>query len=121
MRALGQLVAGIAHELRNPLAGILGLTEAVIEVGKVEGEDREDLVQVHKLSLRCKDIVDNLLRFARKERLEKAQVTIPDLLDQALGLLQHQVRASGVELIKDLASDLPPVMANHNQLVQVLF
>lgn len=121
LRALGQLVSGIAHELRNPLAGMLGLSESLLDEPKLDEESRADIDEIRKLSLRCKDIVDNLLRFARRETLEKKPAPPMELIDQALGLLAHQLRNDGVHLSKNIAADLPPVMVNQSQILQVFF
>jgi signal transduction histidine kinase len=121
MRALGQLVAGIAHELRNPLSGILGLADAILDSGNVVPEDREDIQHIKKLGFRCGDIVENLLRFARKESLEKAPIRIDEALAQALMILKSSIRTAGVEVLNEVPADLPSLLANQNQLVQVLF
>jgi signal transduction histidine kinase len=120
MAAFGQIGAGIAHEVKNPLAGILGCAQ--LSLRKVEGGSplQRNLELIEKETKRCKAIVENLLKFARQEKSVKEPTEINDVIRDACAIVNHQLELKGVRLEADLAGDLPPVVANANQIQQVI-
>ena len=120
MAAFGQLGAGIAHEVKNPLAGILGYAQ--LSLRKVEsGSTLEKNLQViEKETKRCKTIIDNLMKFARQEKVEHLPMEINRVVEDACAIVDHQLGINKVRLEKDLAPALPLLRGNGNQIQQVL-
>jgi signal transduction histidine kinase len=120
MAAFGQMGAGIAHEVKNPLAGILGYTQ--LSLRKMNKEDvlYKNLQVIEKETKRCRTIIDNLLKFARQEKVSFEPVEIYRVVDDAVAIVDHQLGMHKVKLEKDCAASLPRVMGNANQIQQVL-
>ncbi len=131
MAAIGQLAAGVAHEINNPLAGIMGYAQLASEhirarqqTGIPAAEVTRFLAYVEnmeKQSQRCKQIVQNLLRFARSSTLEEAQpVDVNSVIRETVSFLSHQMVSSRVELDLNLAENLPAIKGYSGKLQQVL-
>jgi signal transduction histidine kinase len=119
MAAFGQLGAGIAHEVKNPLAGILGYAQlALRKVGK-EDSTHQHLQIIEKETRRCKTIIENLLRFARQEPTEHALVDLNRVVEEGTAIVDHQLTIHRVTIEKRL-SPVPVIMGDGNQLQQVL-
>jgi signal transduction histidine kinase len=120
MAAFGQLGAGIAHEVKNPLAGILGYVQ--LSLRKVDGASplHGNLKIIEKETKRCKEIIDNLLKFARQEKVSFEPMDINRVVEETAALMDHQLGIHQIRLEKELAPDLPPVLGNANQIQQVL-
>lgn len=120
MAAFGQIGAGIAHEVKNPLAGILGYAQ--LSLRKVQEGDplHGNLKIIEKETKRCKNIIDNLMKFARQETVSFMATEINQVVGDAMAIVDHQLTINGVKLEKELAPDLPAVMGNANQIQQVL-
>lgn len=119
MAAFGQLGAGIAHEVKNPLAGILGCAQLAAEEASAGTQAQQDFQLIEKEARRCKSIIDNLLKFARQEKAEMQSTDINHAVEDAVAIVNHQMALNEVRLEKELESDLPPVLGNSNQLQQV--
>lgn len=120
MAAFGQLGAGIAHEVKNPLAGILGCAQLSLLDAEAGTSIHENLSLIEKETRRCKTIIENLLRFARQEKVAKDPVCLNDVVNDAAAITNHQLELAEVKLEKDLAPSLPLVLASGNQVQQVL-
>jgi len=120
MAAFGQMGAGIAHEVKNPLAGILGYTQ--LSLRKVEPDTLiyKNLLIIEKETKRCKEIIESLLKFARQEKYNLDLVDINQVIEDAAALVDHQLGINQIRLVKELLPSLPPVMGNSNQIQQVL-
>ncbi len=127
MAAVGQLGAGIAHELNNPLGGILGYAQFILEKFKRPEFGIEDLKacqryieSIEREAARCKGIVENLLKFSRKPISTKPEpVDIAKAIEETLSIIGHQLKLKNINVIKDLKPDLYKVMGMVNQLQQV--
>ncbi len=118
MGAFGQLSAGIAHEVKNPLAGILGHVQ--LAMGKSPSDDmKKHLDVIEKETRRCKAIVENLMRFARSEKAQLQPTNLEEVVQDTINLVDHQLSLSGCKILKDI-KPCPMVEANGNQLQQVL-
>jgi two-component system, NtrC family, sensor kinase len=127
MASLGELSAGVAHEINNPLAIIL--TERQILLDQAEqnpslGEQfkkdlKESLDQVDVQVNRCKRITHNLLRFSRRTRSVIEEVNLNTFLGEMVELMEREARSSGIKFLKDLHPNLKPVLSDPSQLQQV--
>jgi signal transduction histidine kinase len=120
MAAFGQLGAGFAHEIKNPLAGILGLVQIHLRHAEPGTPMHQGLQTMEKETKRCKAIIDNLLKFARQEKVALEPTDIAKVVEDSAAIMRHQLGIHQVELAVEIEPSLPPVMANGNQLQQVL-
>jgi two-component system NtrC family sensor kinase len=126
MSSLGQLAASIAHEINNPLAGILTFAKLVIrtlEQGTPDDATRKELVRnlalVQRETERCSAIVRNLLDFARDRPVALRELQVAAVVDEALQLIAHQIAIQGLTLERHL-DPTPPVLADFGQLRQAV-
>ena len=126
MSSLGQLAASIAHEINNPLAGILTFAKLVIrtlEQGSPDDATRRELVRnlglVQRETERCSAIVRNLLDFARDRPIALRELQVNAVVEEGLQLIAHQIAIQGLTLEKDL-QPTPPVRADFGQLRQAV-
>lgn len=120
LAAFGQLGAGVAHEIKNPLAGILGVVQLMRRETKQADSLGEGLAMIEKETRRCKEILDNLLRFARQEKVSFAPVEVSSVIKDAVAIMSHQLSLHQVKLEADVAPALAPFFGNANQIQQVL-
>jgi signal transduction histidine kinase len=120
MAAFGQLGAGIAHEIKNPLAGILGLTQLSLRKIEKESALAKNLNIIEKETNRCTAIIQNLLKFARQEKVSFEAVEVNRVVNDAVAIVEHQLEMNRVTLKKNLAPELPIISGNANQIQQVL-
>ncbi|MCU0644454.1 MAG: cache domain-containing protein [bacterium] len=119
LASLGKMAAGIAHEINNPLGGILVLSSLVLEDLKEEDPHRENLQEVIKQTMRCRDIVKGLLQFSRQEEGKTEYVKVNTMLNSTLSLIEKQALFHNIEIIKNFESNLPDVLGDGSQLQQV--
>ena len=120
LAALGRLAAGVAHEMNNPLAGILLFTQSLLK--KTEGEPslQEDLKIIEQEIIRCSRIVRSLLDFARESKSEKIPTWLNNVIEHTLTLVENQADFHNIRISKDLDRKLPLIPLDANQIEQVL-
>ncbi len=120
LASLGMLAAGVAHEINNPLGGILALTALTVEDLPDGHPNRPNLEEVVRQAERCRTIVRGLLEFSRQSELHMEVVDLNRVLDDTLALIAKQAAFFNVELVRHQADDLPVITADRSQLSQVI-
>ena len=120
MAAIGMLAGGVAHEINNPLGGVLAFTQLLLQNHKND-ELTEDLREIEHSALRCKKIVQDLLDFSRVSKDgEKCKVDVNSLIEKVVPFVRLEMRSLNVELELQLDKNLPPILAFPDRLQQVL-
>ena len=119
LAAVGELAAGVAHELNNPLAAIQGYAQFLSASPNLDEKIKRDVEIMFREAQRAGKITQNLLSFARKHKPEKRLISINEVVEKTLELRAHQMKVNNVELIMQLDPDLPETMADFFQLQQV--
>jgi len=119
LAAMGQMLAGVAHELNNPLTAILGVTELLRERPGADDSTKRQLELTHRQARRAARIVQNLLEFSRPASPQKKPLDLNNLLERTLQLHEHSLRRNNIEVDFHLQPDLPGVIGDANQLIQV--
>ena len=119
MATIGRLVSGVAHEVNNPLAAILGFTDLLLENPDVPVSAREDLGIILRETQRTKDIVQDLLSFARQRPVQREPVQINQVLRQTIKLRNYDFASHGVEVGEEFEESLAPALGDSQQLQQV--
>ncbi len=118
LAAIGKLIAGVAHELNNPLTSIMGITEILIEETE-DGDTSKLLRQLLRETERTARIVKNLLDFARQQKTQKEIVNINEILGNTLQSLKSELQSSNISIVKNLSKNLPKAYADPYKLQQV--
>ncbi|MBM4171598.1 MAG: HAMP domain-containing protein [Ignavibacteria bacterium] len=120
MASLGRLAAGVAHEINNPLTGVLTYSSFLLKRTKDNPQLQEDLNVIVRETMRSREIIKGLLDFARQSTPKKSSIDINEVISRALAIINNQLKLSRINLEKDFDSSLPKVIADANQLQQVI-
>ncbi len=119
LSAIGELISGIAHELNNPLTGVMGYSQLLQLRKDLDDRARDSLLKINNLALRCQKIVQNLLSFARKQKPERTLSDINEILDRTVELRNYELAVNNIEICRELDRELPKTIADAHQLQQV--
>lgn len=120
LAGLGELMAGISHELNNPLSVVVGNTDLMLR-RELDEEVRERLEKMNQEALRAKRLVENLLKAARGEEAIGKEVNLNEIVEQSLSLLRYQVSLDDVRIETVLSDDLLPSVLDSFQIQQLIF
>jgi signal transduction histidine kinase len=119
LSALGRMAAGIAHEINNPLAGVLLYSSNMIKKVPKGGAIEEGLQVIIDETIRCRKIIQELLEFSKGREPTKAPTNINDIIDKTLNILENEFLLNRIEVVRSLAPELPDIMADGSQMEQV--
>jgi PAS domain S-box-containing protein len=119
MAAIGELAAGVAHEINTPLTSVLGFSELLLERADPDDQNRQRLEAVIRQAGRARDIVSNLLDFSRQTEFHRESADLNQLVRETLGLVRNQLQRSGVALKEHYGQGLPLLMLDTARMKQV--
>ena len=120
LATIGQLAAGVAHELNEPLSSILGFAQLAQRNPRLPEETVHDIQRIVTASLHAREVIKKLLLFARKTPTFKGHTNINHIVSEALGLFEHRFENEGIELVCTFCPRMPEMTADAGQLTQVL-
>jgi two-component system NtrC family sensor kinase len=120
LASVGRLAAGVAHEINNPLTGVLTYSSFLLSKAEDNQELKDDLEVIVRETKRCREIVKGLLDFSRQSPPEKRLTKINEIILHSIGIVQNQLSMQRARIDMSLKEDLPPILADVNQLEQVL-
>jgi len=120
LATIGQLSAGVAHELNEPIGSILGFAQLVKKYPGLSEQVKQDIEKIMKASLHAREVVKKLMLFARQMPPQKTQVNLNQIVEEGLYFLESRCAKEGIKVARLLSTDLPEVTADPAQLTQVL-
>ena len=119
LSAIGQLISGVAHELNNPLSGVMGFSQLLM-ANEINPKVKKNLERIYSEAIRCQKIVQNLLMFARRHQPEKTCQNLNEVIDSVLELRAYQLQVDNIEVERRYDAQLPQTMLDFHQMQQVV-
>jgi two-component system NtrC family sensor kinase len=119
LAAVGELAAGVAHEINNPLTSVMGFAELLLNNPTLDASTRQDLETIVREAMRARDIVRNLLSFSRQTKPQRQPTDIGQVVRQTVAMVRQQMERGGVVIEEDYAADVGLVTVDGAQLKQV--
>ena len=119
LASVGEMSAGVAHEINNPLTGVIGYAQLLLDREDIPSDIRSDLAAINECAQRVAGIVHRLLAFSRQTKPERKLVDINELIESTLVLRVYHLTANNIKVTTRLALDLPEIVADPGQLQQV--
>lgn len=120
LASVGQLAAGVAHEINNPLGTIVLYSHLLLKQLHEADPARDDIQFIIAEAERCRTITSSLLNFARQGKLVVAEIGAEELIESIVAMLQHREQFAAIDIVTDIAPDLPPLFIDVDQMKQVL-
>ena len=119
LSAVGQFVAGVAHELNNPLTSVIGFSE-LLQATSTDPKQKDQLGHIARSAMRCHKIVHSLLGFSRQHEPERKMVNLHEVAETVLEIVTYDMRVNNVALVREYAENLPSLLGDSHQLQQVV-
>jgi two-component system NtrC family sensor kinase len=119
MVTVGQIAGGVAHELNNPLTGVLGNAQVLLSEIPKHNPWYEDVKRIYQSAKRCKEIVTNLLTFSRQQEFEFELADINEVVQNTLSLCEHELVVENIKVVKEFGKNLPKIDVSVLQIEQV--
>ncbi|MFH2012432.1 MAG: ATP-binding protein [Pseudomonadota bacterium] len=119
LASMGTLAAGVAHEINNPLGIILGFSDLLLEKTVKDSQEYEDLKTIERHGLHCKQVVENLLSFARQGEGDAEYSDLNQSIEDIIKVVKHTLDMNNIEMVLDLNKNIPQVVGDSRQLQQV--
>lgn len=120
LATIGQLAAGVAHELNEPLASVLGFAQLIQKDSGLSKQSHDDLQRIVTASLHAREVIQKLLVFSRDSNLSPAPISINEVIEDGFSFFASRCRKAGIETSQQLAESLPRIQADRSQILQVL-
>lgn len=120
LSSLGEMAAGLAHEINNPLTGVIGLSQLILEKKDLADHLRDDIAAINKEASRASGILKDFLIFARNQKPDMRPADINGVVESVLKMRRTHMRKEGIEVVTDLDRCLPPLMIDVAQIQQVI-
>ena len=120
LESLGTLAGGVAHEINNPITGIINYAQLILDVAEPASQQAEYAGEIIQESQRISVIVRNLLQFSRQEKQSHSYASVYDIVDRTISLVRTLIRKDNIDLIVELDDDLPDIKCRSQQIQQVI-